>query len=288
MKKILYLIPLAALALASCQKESEVRPVNNDEIRFTMDGEFGASVKTKATTPVTSLTTFNVNAVTGTMGSAETSVFNVAFSKDGSTANYVGGKYWPNANPSYKFYAANAAMTPSASGPTVAAANTQDVVCAVLASPSYKASNALTFNHIFARVGKCTITAPAGYTVSNLAVKITPNTGGTYNLYKGNGKTDGTGWTGLTAGSPTTIASALDATADNGLYLVPGSYTLTATYTLSAGDYTENFTKTSTVSIVGGKVNNISATLPGGNAQQIVFTVSVADWGVNNITATLS
>lgn len=257
---------------------------NNEEITFLLDGEFSAEVTTKATA-VTSLSSFNVNCVTGTAGSNETSVFNTAFS---GSSPYKGGKYWPSSDASYKFYASNADLTPTASGPTVAAANATDVVCAVCLTPTYKASNSLTFNHIFAQVGKCKILAPSGYTVSNLAVKITPYIGGTYNLYSGNGKTDGTGWSSKTTGSATTIASAVNSDTNNGLYLVPGSYTLTATYKLTMGDYNDTFTKTSTVNIVGGKVNNISATLPAGSASEIEFTISITPWSDNSVAATFN
>lgn len=257
----------------------------SDEIIFKAAGEgFSADVQTKASA-VTSLSSFNVLAITGTAGSAESAVFNSGFS---GTATYTGGKYWPATNPSYKFYASNATMAPAASGPTIAATNAMDIVCAYLGSPTYKASNTLTFNHIFARLGSCNISAPSGYVVSNLSVKVTPNTGGTYNMYTGNGKTDGTGWSGKTAGSQTTIASALNSSTSNDIYLVPGTYTLTASYTLTAGDYTESFTKSANVSLVAGKVNNISATLPAGNAVGISFTVSVTPWSDNNISASFN
>lgn len=284
----------AAALMASCSKGDEsVSPslhgdplTRGGEIVFTAEGEgFSSSVMTKAAAAVTSLSSFNVNCVTGTAGSAETSVFNVAFS---GSPSFSGGKYWPSADPKYKFYASNVAMTPSAVGPTIAAVNTTDIVCAALLSPTYKASNALTFSHIFARLGTCKISAPSGYTVSNLSVKVTPNVSGTYNLFSGNGKTDGTGWSSKTPGSETVIASAVGSTASNDLYLVPGTYTLTASYTLTMGAYSESFTKSSTVSLMAGKVNNISATLPAGNAAGIQFTVSVTPWSDNNITASFN
>ena len=284
MKRLFYALPLIVLAVVSCGKEGTMI---TDEICFTAEGSFEAEVKTRATAEVTSLASFSVNAVSGTMGSSETSVFNAVFDKDGSGSDYKGGKYWPSTDQSYKFYASNVSMTPASGGPTIAATNATDAVCAVLSNPTYRSSNQLKFNHVFARIGSCNISAPDGYAVSDLAVKITPKTGGTYNLYTGDGKTDGTGWSDVSTGVDTVIASGTGSTADNGLYLIPGNYTLTATYTLAKGDYTESFTKTASVDIVGGKVNNISAALPAGNAEQITFTVSVAAWGTNDITATL-
>lgn len=288
MKKFIY--PLLLVAAIACNKNAQQLPPLpeaevTDEITFTTKGDgFDASVQTKASA-VTSLSSFNVLAVTGTAGSAESTVFNSAFS---GTTTYTGGKYWPSTDRSYHFYASNASIAAAAGGPTIAATNDTDIVCAFLATPTYKASNALVFNHIFARIGTCKIAAPSGYTVSNLSVKVTPNTGGTYSLFAGNGKTDGTGWSGKTAGSATTIASALNSTTNNDIYLVPGSYSLSASYTLTKGDYTESFTKTANVSLVAGKVNNISSTLPAGNAVEIQFSVSVTPWSDNNISASFN
>lgn len=289
MKRLLYCIPALALFCVSCEKDADMHTLDNsEEICFTVESVFNAEVKTKATSAVTELASFNVNAVKGALGSTETSIFNAEFTKDGSSSTYKGGKYWPATDPSYRFYASNVKLTPSAEGPVVEAGNTTDIVCAVLADPSFKTSNALVFSHIFARIGFCNIIAPEGYAVSGLEVTLTPKTGGLYNLYAGNGKTDGTGWSSVSEGSSAMLASSIGSTIDNGLYLVPGNYVLSASYTLTAGDYSESFTKTSSVSIVGGKINNISATLPEGGAQQIAFTVSVAPWETNNITATLS
>lgn len=288
MKRFIY--PLLLAAAVACSKnigqnDGAILSAVTDEITFTAAGEgFDAAVQTKASA-VTSLASFNVLAVTGTAGSAETTVFNAAFS---GSSTYTGGKYWPSTDRSYHFYASNATIAPAATGPTIAATNDTDIVCAFLNTPAYKTSNALVFSHIFARIGTCKIAAPSGYTVSNLSVKVTPNTGGTYSLFAGNGKTDGTGWTSKTAGSQTTIASALNSTASNDIYLVPGSYTLSAAYTLTKGDYSESFTKSATVSLVAGKVNNISSTLPAGNAAEIQFSVSVTPWSDNNITATFN
>ena len=290
MKKVLFIIPVLA-ALVSCNKETALQSISNDsprEICFTVDDGFSAEAATKATSAVTSLSSFYVAAATGTAGSADTYAWGpVSFT--GSTS-YTGGKYWPASNPSYHFYASNVSMTCTAnSAPTIAATNGTDIVCAYLASPTYNASNALSFNHIFARLGKTTVTVQSGYTASNISIIITPKTGGTYNLLTGNAKTDGTGWSSTTNGSAVTLATATGETAATDVYLVPGSYTITATYTLKKGDY--SITKSSvtkTVSIKGGAVNAIKATIGGASASDITFTVSVAAWGSNEVSPSFS
>ena len=277
---------LALSAATSCQQQLNVsdaalEPV--DEIIFhAADPSLDAEVSTKATA-VTSLTSFNVSAVTGAAGT-ETAVWtNVAFSGN-NTDGYKAaapGKWWPSTDASYRFYAANTALTFAASGATVAATNATDIICAYMASPAYKAKNTLSFEHIFARLGQVTVSAASGYTISGVSIKITPKTGGTYNLRTGAGKTDGTGWSGLATGSETVIGNAVGNTA-NDLYLVPGTYTLTASWTATKGDYTENIENmTCDVSLVAGKINKISTTLSG-NAKEIVFNVSIAPWADNN------
>ena len=277
---------LALGAATSCQQQLNVpdaatEPV--DEIIFrAADPSLEAEVSTKATA-VTSLTSFNVSAVTGAAGS-ETAVWtSVAFSgnNDDGFKAAAPGKWWPSTDASYRFYAANSALTFAASGATVAATNATDIVCAYMASPAYKAKNTLSFEHIFARLGQVTVSAASGYTISGVSIKITPKTGGTYNLRTGAGQTDGTGWSGLATGSETVIGNNVGNTA-NDIYLAPGTYTLTASWTATKGDYTENIENmTCDVNLVAGKINKISTTLSG-NAKEIVFNVSIAPWTDNN------
>ena len=282
-------LALVVPALLSCEKENSTlpRPVIEtpaDETGFSpiilgAAGEgISASVETKATA-VTSLSSFYASATTGSAGS-ESSVWNsVTFTKDGATTDYKGDKWWPNSNPNYHFFASNASITFAAAGSTVAATNDTDVICAYMASPSYKTKNTLTFEHIFARLGDVEVSAASGYTISGVSISITPKTGGTYNIRTGAGQTDGTGWSGLTTGSATGIANATPGTKSNDIYLVPGTYTLTASWTATRGLYTETISnKTVDVALTGGKVNKITTTL-GGNAEEVVFGVSINPWG---------
>lgn len=289
MKKIV--IPFLGLCvlLSACNKQAAERiDVLSDEVQFSLGGPaFEAEVMTRASVVnKSSLETsgIKVAAATGTAGTSDTEVWNADFAK-GSDGIFRGGKYWPNSNPSYHFYASNVAMTRESTGKgyTVAASNATDIVCAYLASPSYKTTNMLSFEHIFARLGSVTVSAAAGYTISNISITVTPKTGGTYNLFTGAGKTDGTGWSSTSNGTAAGIANATPGTKNNDIYLVPGSYVLTATWTATRGNYTQTFSsKTKTVSLVGGKVNKITTTL-GGSASEIEFSIEVADWGENNI-----
>lgn len=273
------LAALAVVAVVSCSKGMQLDPMavptEPDEtgaVPVLFFSSFDATVETKAVQETTdaNLSSFYVTAE-GTSGGFS----NLTFTSNAGT--FSGGQYWPATNANYVFYASNNSLS---SSKTVSVENTKDVVCAVKTDAVYKSTNTLRFDHIFARVGYCRVSAPSGYEVSNLKVEIVPKTAGTYSLPNGNGHSDATGWTGVTtAASRTVLASALNSTSDNGLYLVPGDYTLYASYTITKGAYSETVVdKQCNVSLVKGKRNNITATLPAGSAADLTFTVTVTAW----------
>ena len=247
-----------ALVLGSCSREN-VSDGEEQRIRFTVPGLFQAIVDTKAA-EVTSLSQFHVGCVKGTLGVSEQEVWNTTFtSSGGETPIYVSDKYWPISDEGYKFFASNVPLTPSATGYTVSATNATDVVCAVLADPDYCATNVLSFEHIFSRLGNVTLVAFPGYTISGVSITLTPKTGGTYNLRTKS-------WSGITTGSATGIANSTPGTKANDLYTVPGIYTLTASWTATdSGSNTVTYTnRTVDVELEKGVVNNATITL-GGN-----------------------
>lgn len=269
-----------------CYKQSA--PTPEDEIVFRSSGPvFG----TKAT-PVSSLASFYVSAVTGSAG-ADVEAWTSATFSQVATNTYRGGKYWPASDPAYRFYASNVAMNYASDGPTIAASNETDIVCAYLSSPSYRVSNDLTFNHIFARLGAVTVSADVTYTISDITIWIRNlKTGGTYNLYTGAGYTDGTGWSSLTpAGSSDTQVyryagsinpGASQAGADNALYVVPGEYAIVASWTAQYHNYVEQFDQVvsyTPVSLLAGAVSSLSVIL---SSNAIIVSVDASledtDW----------
>ena len=247
--------------------------VPNGQIVFGSEG-LGVTVETKAD-EVTSLSSFYVTAVTGSAGS-ESSVWNsVQFSQvpGSSPASYAGNKYWPASDPGYKFYGSNVTMTHSANGPYVDATTATDIVCGVNASPVYKSTNGLTLKHIFGRIGPVVVSSDAGYVLSGASLYITPNTGGRYHLRAGDGQVDGTGWSNLTAGTPVNLCNADGGTKVNDLYLVPGSYELTATWTMSKSGGSHTFTdKVVEVEIPAGQYNTITLNFGDGGLVYSVVT----------------
>ncbi len=316
---IIFLAVFALFALSSCSK---TEMGNDDEMRFSLkpgSAYFNAeTVETKATA-ATGIASFKCGVTQGSAGS-ETNAApcwnNITFTSDGqSTPTYTASpkKYWPLTNPSYNVYAtaatsgnsqAVAAAAPdmvfAATGTsiTMAAAYDKDVICAYepTGDITWKTKNNLAFEHIFARVSTVNVTAVAPCSISNITIVITnPKTGGTYNIRTGHGKNDGTGWSSTVPASGSqqiyrntgSIASGSNNTgSNNDFYIVPGNYSLTATWTASVDDYTQTYTtKTSTATLFfqGGKINSIACNLSG-DPTEVTFGVSVTEWGSNSIT----
>ena len=278
------------MLLAACNKTQPVADEAPRLIELGAEGDnINACVSTKAT-EVTSLSGFNLTVTKGSTGSEQAVWNNAPFTASGTSTplTYTGNKYWPAENQSYHFYASNVTMNDAtASGVNVSATNDTDIVCAIKTTPTFKDRNTLVFEHIFARLGDVVITPATGYTISNVQVNITPYTGGTYSIKTGAGKTDNSGWSNLTAGSPVLISnSSCPSTKANDIYLVPGTYTLTASWQANINEYERVYTnKTVSVQLVRGRVNVINATL-GGDAEEIKFSVSVNAWTDNDIETT--
>ena len=173
-------------------------------------------------------------------------------------------------------------------------------------SATYKAKNLLTFNHILCQVGTVDMKAYPGYTVSDLTVTLTPIYAGTYNV-----TTDT--WTRGTAAAAVYVVGSSSAgvsiadgatyhSPDNDLWLVPGSYELTTTYTIHKGDWFQTYTKHATVTLVQGQNNNLilpdsdndgnhndpNIPDPSDDVTDIIFTVEVTPWGNNDVPANFS
>lgn len=286
MKKIFVFAAILSAALVSCSKEAETE--NPNEVMFQASSLF--TVETKAVPveygPSGNFTAFNVSATTGTLGS-ETAVAtfqNIPFT--GSYNNRYKGNptpmFWPNEDPGYHFYASNNSMTFGAAGTTVNAVNDKDVVCAFLATSAHKSVNALAFEHVFARIGTVTVTAEAGYTITDVTLQIKdPKTGGVYNLRT-------KGWSSETTGAKTTLfqKSTIPNTNNPDLYLIPGTYTMLCSWTATKGSSVQSFVeKECNVTLEGGKINELSTDPEatgtkglGGNASEIEFTVTVSPW----------
>lgn len=300
MNKLLYILPFLALAAVSCDKGLE-----KNKAVFTAEQK--AQVAFRVNSPATrasevttaTLTQFNVIATTGT--TTQTLVWDDGVFTGTSGNDYTGGKYWPSENVTWNFFASNAPMTFAATGATIAVADCDlDIIADYLEGATYKQSNALGFDHILCQLGTVTMKAPDTFTVTNLKVSLLPITSGTYAVKSIAGTEESAkraGWTrGEAATEPVYVIGSAAAgvdipaatntytSADNDLWLVPGQYQLTATYTITKGDYTANFTALANVTLHQGNNNNLglnngASNIPApGDIQEIIFTVEVTPW----------
>ena len=275
MKKY-FLLPFIVVAAIACNKTAapEVGP---KEIVLNVGDGFNAVVETKATAVTTVPSSLYWGASTGTAGS-EVSKWAAATATVSSNKINT-GKYQTKTPTTYNFYVANQNFSIAAAKTTMTVANNNtDVIAARVSSSS--TTPAIQLGHIFARTGSLTCNTVTGYTISGVSWTIV-----------GKGDVNGTAGTfNLTTNSwdsaSTKLSSDTPITSSSDMYLIPGSYTIKVTYTLTKGDWTDTFTKSADVTLQQGKVNNISGTAvlgEGDGATEIVLNVSVAAWGTNNI-----
>ena len=279
MKKIFIAVLAAGVAFCSCNKElqGEVNAVPEGAIVLSIDGSaIDMDVESKAESLPASL---YLSRTTGTWKS-ETSK-NASASFNVSSGKINTGWYQTATATAYNYYVANQNITFAADGSTISAPADTDVIAGCTQGATNSTTPSVTLEHVFAKIGTLTCNTQSGYTISNISWKIKSTSGGT-------GGTAGTyniatkSWSGVTALSEKAISS------NETKYYTSGSYTVSVTYTLTNGDYSSTFTKSGSVTLVGGKINSITCTAIGGNASQIVLSVSLAEWGSQSHTMTLS
>ena len=228
----------------------------------TQDIEFGSdSASTRAITSVSSIG--NGNVVWGArVGTNPVSFWNpvrvAASNNEVHTGRYVGtsggttNTYYLCNSPS----ASNLSVT--ASGATLAVGNTSpssgtDIVVGKATSSGHEVD--IQLDHIYARIGDVTLSVPQGLTVTNLTWYIlshdnTTGYRGTYDIESGS-------WTSSGMLNSTRLYDS------NDLYVIPGLYDIELSYRVSpTGGTSQSVTRTGTVSLAKGKVNNLSASVP--------------------------
>ena len=279
MKTLFIIAPLSLLAIACNKLDAQLNENPEEIILKVEDDTLDMSVETKATAITSVPGTLYWEGTAGTWKN-ETSRWASA-SASVSSGKISTGKYQTATATAYNYYIANSAITFAAGGSTISAGNTTDVIAGCTQGATNSTAPSVTLEHVFARTGTLTCNTQSGYTISNVSWKIqsksgsTGGTAGTYNIAT-------KGWSGVTALSQQAITSSSD------LYCTPGVYTVTVSYTLSLGDWSQSFTKSGDVTLVAGKINNITCTAIGGAASQISLSVTLAAWGTQALTLTLS
>ena len=294
MKHLINISMILALALPlACQKTPTDGPETaGPEIILQVDNQMDAVVTTKAISPVGSIpSSLFWGATTGgnAAGSSnETEKWN-ATSAGVSTGKINTGKYQSATPTTYNYYVSNVSFsvgantTLTATGGKASTSSGIDVICGRGAQTS-SSTPSVELNHIFARTGNFTMNTQEGYEITVNSWTIASNgavtgTAGTYSLRSGT-------WTSSSASLGTTTISSGD-----DYYLIPGSYTVTCNYTLTkggVGEYSQTFTKSANVTLIGGKINHITGTASGGSASQIVISVTLNDWDEQTLTPSFS
>ena len=238
--------------------------------------EDGFTVDTKATAVTAIPSTLYWGATTGT--STETAKWATA-SASVSSGKISTGKFQTPTATAYNYYVASQTFT--VGGDMTVANNNTDIVAGRTAQ-STSTSPSVTLNHIFARTGSLTCNTQSGYTISGVSWKIVGKstingTAGTFNMKSQS-------WTAAS----TKLSSDTAITSSSDMYLIPGTYTIKVTYTLTKGDWSQSFTKSGDVTIVAGKVNNVTCTATGGAASEIQIGLTLTAWSSQSHTLTIS
>ena len=280
MKRLFKLTAIAAiLASVACNKPAEILPGQDtsttQEIVIGVGEGFTAEVDTKATAVTSVPSTLYWGATTGT--STEASKW-IATSASVSSDKINTGHYQTATPTAYNYYVANQTFSVGASTTMTVANNNTDIVAGRTAANNTTIPS-VSLNHIFARTGSLTANAPSGYSISGISWKIVGKsdingTAGTYNMTSG-------AWTAAS----TKLTSETSLTGSSDMYLIPGTYTVKVTYTLSKGEWSSTATKSADVTLVKGMINNITGTVNDlGGASEIVLSLSVSPWTQNNIS----
>ena len=315
---------LGILAAASCSKESCMsgdNPLTGDiPIVFEASSSSSSDILTKSTaqeagspfsvsmepvedlwsqpqTKVTATTTANLSGfyLTVTSGSANTLVStNSHYTlSSGTTFTPDAALCWPSSNPSYRFYASNQIMAASTGSVTVACPEDTDVVCARNTSPTYLKTNSLSMAHVYSRIGTIGISVPSGVSATLSGASVTAPKSGTYNII-------GSSW------SSKASSKSISLGASNDVWIVPGTYPMSVTFSLTDGYTTKSgIVRSGNVTFTTGMVNNItvnttdcfsysagvtpsSATLEVGDTQSLAMTLTTSFGGSALSTRTVT
>lgn len=277
------LFPVLCTAIAffcsSCQKDEIGNSVKDEIILTLADGSIDMSVATKATEITALPSSLNLARTTGTWKNETTANASSSFAV--SSSKIATGWYQTATPTAYNYYVSNVALTFAAGGSTISASNETDVIAGCTQGANNTANPSVTLDHIFARTDELTCNTQEGYSISDVSWKIQSKSGGTGGT-KGTYNVATKAWSGVTALSSTAITKTSD------MYLVPGVYTVSVTYTLKKGDYSQSFTKSGDVTLVAGKKNSITCTAKGGSAAGIELSVTLTAWGTESHTLSFS
>lgn len=257
----LCILPLAA-CLTCCVKE-EAYPVEEKAIVFRTGEDL--DISTKAMGERTSAANFTCLATKGT----STFISNVKTITSGSYQT-ISNKYWP-ASGTLSFYGVlpNVNMTNSSGTVTVPVGSssaplngTEDYIVAAAKDVANATSPVtMSFSHILAHVGTLTLTGSrAGAITTVSSVSFWHPIYGVYNLTSGTWSSTG-GSASSALACPSAISGTASKSSSNDFSVIPGTYSLSVTYTVAVGAASKTYTKSGNFTLSAGRKHTISATL---------------------------
>lgn len=287
MKKF-FVIPFVLLAALACNRGVDIETPGK-EIVLDCGDSFNFEVQTKAETVTSVPDNLYWGATTGSAGSETTKWASALASV--SSNKISTGKYQTASPTTYNYYVASHTFSIVAAKTTMTVANNNiDILSARVSSNS--ATPSISLGHIFARTGTLTCNAPSGYNIKDVSWKIVGKgdlngKGGIYNMTTDRWESASTKLTEevITSSSNLYLIGEPDGSSTKN-YTIKVTFTLWKGGTASAPDWSETCTHTADVTLVKGKINNITGTASydSSGASQIVLNVNVTAWGTNNIT----
>ena len=292
MKKIYISLLAVTAALVACNKQGVTeRPavdVPGGQIVLDVSEGFRMEVETKqSATPVTSMPHSLYWGATTGAGSYESLKWAPATATvDVSNGKISTGKYQTSTPTAYNYYAANYNFNIPGSGHVLMTVpdNTYDIIAGKTSSSTSSTTPSVTLGHIFARTGSLTLTAQNGYSISGTPTwKIVGKsdingTAGEYDMSEGQ-------WTSastkLSTAMTFTSKPATGTTSTSDIFLIPGTYTVSVTYTLTkgaSGEFSKTYTKSSDITLQAGKIHNINGVTTPDDAQDITLSVTLQNW----------
>lgn len=263
---------LSASLAASCTS-FDTEHGNTGEFTLNLEGDFPVEFSTKAIAVTSIPQMMYWSATTGPLTS-ETGKYASTMALVPSGGKISTGIMTTEIPETLNWYVSNTALSYNSGCTVIPMASTIDVIAGMVSSDD--ASPSVTLKHIFARTGTLTLEAQWGYELSNVSWTITGKDtiggkeigrSGTYNISRGE-------FTEVS--SP---VSNLSISSSSDLYLMPGVYTISVSYTLSrmkSPYYRKTFTKSADVTLVEGAVNNITGTAVGAPEVEVEFALSVS------------
>ncbi len=275
----------ALAAAAGCTALEPCPEAQRTPILFETREDDSLSVQTRSMTERTSAAGFTCLAVNA---SGTTVVSNVKTTTSGSRQE-LSGKYWPSSG-TLSFYGVLPNTNMSNSSGTVILTvgsslspldGTEDYIVASKKNVANATSPvSMSFSHILAHIEGVTLTGSVdGATTTVRSISFSRPTSGVYNMSTG-AWTNKLGSQTTSLSRPGSISGTGTGSAASDLSVIPGTYTLSVTYTVSMGGVSETYTRTGSFTLTAGKRHTITATLSD-SFQDLSVGVSVSLWSAS-------